>query len=76
MWTSKSVRKLQIALGGKGIEVSHRTVCDLLKKLGYTLQSNRKDLVLKESHPDRNAQFEYINAQAKVLCENKLQLYL
>jgi len=65
LWTSKSVRKLQAALKEKDIGVSHRTICDLLKDLGYTLQSNRKDLVIKESHPDRNAQFEYINAQAK-----------
>ena len=66
LWTSKSVRKLQDALKGKRIEVSHRTICDLLKELGYALQSNRKELALKESHPDRNAQFEHINAQAKL----------
>ena len=65
LWTSKSVRKLQTALEGNGIKVAHRTICDLLKELGYSLLSNRKDLVLKESHPDRNAQFEHINAQAK-----------
>jgi len=69
LWTSKSVRKLQKALKEKEMEVSHRTVCDLLKELGYTLQSNRKDLILKESHPDRNAQFEYINAQAKIFID-------
>jgi transposase len=65
LWTSKSVRKLQVALAEKGIDVSHRTICDLLKDSGYSLQGNRKELVLKESHPDRNAQFEYINEQAK-----------
>jgi transposase len=65
LWTSKSVRKLQTALEEKGIEVAFRTISDLLKELGYALLSNRKDLVLKESHPDRNAQFEYINEQAK-----------
>jgi len=64
MWTSKSVRKLQSALEVEGIKVSHRTICDLLKEMGFALLSNRKDLVLKESHPDRNAQFEYINEQA------------
>ena len=64
LWTSKSVRKLQAALEEKGIKVAHRTICDLLKELGYSLLSNRKDLVLKESHPDRDAQFEYINNQA------------
>jgi transposase len=72
LWTSKSVRKLQSNLATKGIEVCHRTICDLLKELGYSLQSNRKSLALKESHPDRNAQFEYINAQAKAfIAENE-----
>ena len=66
LWTSKSVRKLQAALEEKGFKTAHRTVLDLLKELGYSLQANRKDLALKESHPDRNAQFEYINEQAKV----------
>jgi hypothetical protein len=66
LWTSKSVRKLQTALEEKGISVSFRTISDLLKEMGYALLSNRKDLVLKESHPDRNAQFEYINEQAKI----------
>lgn len=65
LWTSKSVRKLQAALAEKGIDISFRTIGDLLKEMGYALLSNRKDLVLKESHPDRNAQFEYINEQAK-----------
>ena len=65
LWTSKSVRKLQATLGKKGINVSFRTISDLLKEMGYALLSNRKDLVLKESHPDRNAQFEYINEQAR-----------
>ncbi len=72
LWTSKGVRKIQQALAEKEISVSHRTVCDLLKESGYSLQSNKKDLVLKESHPDRNKQFEYINEQAKVfIAENE-----
>jgi transposase len=66
LWTSKSVRKLQNALEERGIKVAHRTICDLLKELGYALLGNRKELALKESHPDRNAQFEYINEQAKM----------
>jgi len=59
------VRKLQAALKESGYDISHRSVSDLLKQLGYSLQSNRKELALKETHPDRNAQFEHINAQAK-----------
>jgi elongation factor P hydroxylase len=44
-----------------GHPVSPRTVGRLLKAAGYSLQSNRKT---KEGthHPDRNAQFERINA--------------
>jgi len=71
LWTSKSVRKLQAALEERGIKVAHRTICDLLKELGYSLLSNRKDLVLKESHPDRNEQFEYINEQAKLFISER-----
>jgi transposase len=65
LWTSKSVRKMQQILNERGVQVSFRTICDLLRGMGYSLQSNKKDLALKESHPDRNAQFEYINEQAK-----------
>ncbi len=47
-------------------------MCDLLKESGYSLQSNKKNLVLKESHPDRDKQFEYINEQAKeFIAENE-----
>jgi transposase len=63
-WTSKSVRKLAKELGEQGHQVSHELVSQLLYKLGYSLQANRKT---KEggTHPDRDAQFEHINAQAK-----------
>jgi transposase len=72
LWTSKSVRKLQAALEEQGIKVAFRTISSLLRDMGYSLQSNKKDLVLKESHPDRNAQFEYINEQAKsFIAENE-----
>ncbi|MDR0764561.1 MAG: hypothetical protein LBE65_03100 [Synergistaceae bacterium] len=64
-WTSKSVRKPQQILNERGVQVSFWTVYNLLKGMGYSLQSNKKDLALKEGHPDRNAQFEYINEQAK-----------
>jgi len=53
-WTCKSVRKLAVALKRKGHSTSHRMVAELLQKLGYSLQANRKT---KEGsqHPDRNA---------------------
>lgn len=62
-WTCKSLSKLAEALGKRGHRISARKVGDLLRELDYSLQSNRKT---KEgaSHPDRNAQFEHINAQA------------
>ncbi len=62
-WTSKSTRTLARQLTKQGHPVSDRTVGRLLRKAGYSLQGNRKT---KEgaSHPDRNAQFEHINAQA------------
>ena len=62
-WTCKSVRKLADELRSRGHEVSHVLVAELLHEQKYSLQANRKT---KEgsSHPDRNAQFEYINAKA------------
>ena len=61
-WTCKSLRRLATELMATGYSVSYRTVGRLLKRLNYSLQGNRKT---KEGaqHPDRNAQFEYINAQ-------------
>jgi transposase len=63
-WTSKSVRKLAKELNHMGHRVSHRLVADLLHELDYSLQANRKTKE-GDSHPDRNAQFEHINAQVK-----------
>ena len=60
LWTAKSVRALARALREKGHRVSHETVAKLLRDLGYSLQSNRKTLE-GASHPDRDAQFGYIN---------------
>ena len=63
-WTCKSVRKLAEELGRMGHQVSHRLVAELLHELDYSLQANRK--VLEGSqHPDRNAQFEYLNQQVQ-----------
>jgi hypothetical protein len=63
-WTCKSLRKLTDALRKQGHTVSQRVVANLLRTLEYSLQGNRK--VLEGSqHPDRNAQFEYLNAQVE-----------
>src|ERR1700677_3799690 len=61
-WTCKSNRKLAEELQEQGHSVGYRTVAVLLGRLNYSLQSNRKTRE-GASHPDRNAQFEYINAQ-------------
>lgn len=63
-WTCKSTRRLAKELGRQGHHVSHSTVRQLLKALNYSLQGTRKTRE-GTSHPDRNAQFEYINAQVK-----------
>lgn len=62
-WTCKSRAKLSAALCKEGWQVSSTTVGRLLHDLGYSLQSVRKS---REglSDPDRNAQFEHINATA------------
>lgn len=59
-WTSKSLRKLSKELKSKGHKICFNSVAPLLKKLNYSLQSNRKT---KESasHADRDKQFHYIN---------------
>ncbi len=59
-WTCKSTTYLAEELGRLGHAVSPRTVGRLLNADGYSLQSNRKTQEGK-SHPDRNAQFEFIN---------------
>ncbi len=59
-WTCKSVRKLAQELKAQGHQTSHRMVAELLHDLGYSLQGNQKTLEGSE-HPDRNAQFEYLN---------------
>jgi Rhodopirellula transposase DDE domain len=59
-WTSKSTRKLADELGAQGFKVSPQKVGQLLHASGYSLQSTNKTLE-GASHPDRNAQFEFIN---------------
>ena len=63
-WSCKSLRVLAAELTRKGHEVSYQTVRRLLKRLNYSLQGNRKTLEGTQ-HADRDAQFQYINAQTK-----------
>jgi hypothetical protein len=62
-WTCKSKAHLTAALSKEGFSASSTTVGLLLHELGYSLQAARKSRE-GTSHPDRNAQFEYINAMA------------
>ena len=61
-WTLKSTRELAAVLTRQGHRIGRQKVDDLLHALDYSLQGNRKTRE-GSSHPDRNAQFEYINQQ-------------
>jgi len=64
LWTCKSLRKLSQSLCDMGHKIGRTLVGELLHKLDYSLQSNRKT---REGsiHPDRDAQFHYINDRVK-----------
>src|SRR5271166_97003 len=61
LWVSKSHAKLAVALRAKGHKVSKSSIPKLLRLLGYRRQVNRKTLE-GSRNPDRDAQFEHINA--------------
>jgi hypothetical protein len=61
-WVRSSLRKLSRRLSDAGHKISPPTVGRLLKKLGYSLKANVQKKTGKE-HPERNKQFEYIEAQ-------------
>lgn len=63
-WTCKSTRRLAEELTRQRHPVGANTVAALLRHAGYSLQANRKTRE-GASHPDRNAQFEHINAQVR-----------
>ncbi len=62
-WTVKSTRTLAAELTRQGHQVSADTVRDLLHEQGFSLQGNAKTIEGRQ-HPDRDAQFRYINEQA------------
>jgi hypothetical protein len=62
LWTAKSLRKLAAGLQALGHRIGHNVVGDLLREMGYSLQANRKTRE-GSNHPDRDAQFGYINQQ-------------
>jgi hypothetical protein len=64
-WTCKSTLVLATELFAQhAIRISDKTVGKLLKDHGYSLQAPNKS-VEGAQHPDRNAQFEHINARAQ-----------
>ena len=63
-WTSKSIRSLTGALREKGHRVSDSVTRRLLRERGYSLQANAKTIEGNQ-HADRDAQFAYLNDQAK-----------
>ena len=64
LWTSKSLSKLAGALCAMGHRIGRTLVGELLHQLGYSLQANRKTRE-GAGHPERDAQFRYINDQVK-----------
>jgi transposase len=67
-WTTKSTRKLAAELTAQGHRVGADTVGDLLREAGFSLQGNAKTIE-GQRHPDRDAQFRYINEQARAYQE-------
>ncbi len=63
-WTCKTTRTISSELKEKGFSISHQTVCKLLSEMNYSLQVNKK-MIGTGTHPDRDAQFQYINNQVK-----------
>jgi len=64
-WTCKSTHVLSAELFTQhDIRISDKTVAKLLRDHGYSLQAPNKS-VEGTQHPDRNAQFEHINAKAQ-----------
>ena len=64
-WTCKSTRMLAVELAKQNHPVSHEKVAQLLHGMDYSLQGNRKTEEGND-HPDRDAQFQHINAAVKV----------
>jgi transposase len=62
-WTTKSTRHLARELTAMGYAVSHSVVAQILRSIGFSLQGTRKTLEGAQ-HPDRDAQFRYINSLA------------
>ena len=68
-WVRSSIRNISTSLREQGYQIGHGAVARLLRKLGYSLQVNKKKQAGAQ-HPDRDAQFRYISfLKAEFLAE-------
>jgi Rhodopirellula transposase DDE domain len=70
-WTCKSTRQLADTLTQRGHPISNRVVGELLREAGYSLQANVKTREGSQ-HPDRDAQFRYLNDRVKAFLAQRL----
>ncbi len=68
-WTCKSTRSIARIIKARKHSISHVSVSQILKKIGYSLQSNQKTEEGKD-HKDRDKQFRHINKQVTSMMEN------
>jgi transposase len=61
-WVRSSTRRLCTRLEEAGYQVSHKTVCRLLKDMDFSLKTNKRKQG-SSKHPERDKQFQYIAAQ-------------
>lgn len=64
-WVRKTLRQLGEDLGKSGFRAGHLTVGRMLKDMGFSLKTNRKQ-VTESQHPDRDRQFQYIRRVKKL----------
>ena len=65
LWTTLSLRKIAEHLEKQGFKASHTLVASLLSEMGYSKQVNQKMIQLGKPHPDRDAQFQFINRKSE-----------
>ena len=63
-WTTMGLNEQTELLHKQGYPISNVTVLKLANEMEYSLQGNMKTVSSGAQHPDRNAQFEHINAKA------------
>jgi transposase len=73
-WTTKSTRRIASTLREFGHSIQHHSVAKLLKRLGYSLQSPRKQQEGRQ-HPDRDSQFQYISTWIYSQITKKIRVF-